>query len=749
MRRLKNASFIVIFMITEYLLKYSALIKSVVAMSVKQKKLTLTLTIAILLCLALANIKIVSSNSTDGQIDLFTQKEPYSGKGPNMPSDAFGPQEIVILYAQITFNELPLQNFLVAFYVQPPSNTSFCRSAMTNSSGIATINFTIPTPSINDSESEVFGEWHTLADVLVDGEYLQDSLSFRVDWIVKLISVKTMDQNLNYRTNFGVEGDVGIEITLRSIAMVMKSATIAVTIQDELGVPVSHFAISDFKVQPNEKLVYLYCKLFIPKWAYVGKATIYVSALTTQTNASGVPYCPPVSTEFYIWIIEPLTITFNDVAVVEVTTSAGLVEVGQTVNISAIVQNEGTESENFDVGAYYGTILIGTSHITLSPYSHATLVFAFNTSSVVLGNYTITVSIPYLIDEADLTDNVFVDGVVEIKPKIPIHDIAIIGVTLSNNSVYVGDLLFINVSVINKGTETETFTVETCYDSSLIKILEVNTLNPSVQATLTFVWDTSSVNLGFYQISAFASLINDTNVSDNTFIDGVVQVKAKPSPSQQYYLTVRTDPLSVVNILGEGWYNEDTNANLTAPEYISVSISVRYRFSFWDVDDTSKPDSQIIVIMDANHTATAHYILQYYLSVSTDPLGITTILGEGWYDESSNVTLNAPAVSHYNFGYWDVNDISQGTGVKSITVYMNAPRNCTAHYTHGPSGLLIPEWFWWPFLPLLILIILLLIILLFYIRRRRRKTETAFYSGWTAWFYGYDLQNRNVKFRRE
>ncbi|MEM3622662.1 MAG: Ig-like domain-containing protein, partial [Candidatus Bathyarchaeia archaeon] len=132
----------------------------------------LTITI-ILLSLPLPNMKAAISESPSGKIDLFTQKEPYSGKGPNNPSDAFSPQEIVILYAFVTYNEMPVQNLLVAFYVQTPNGASFSFSEKTNSSGIATINFTIPWPCENTSESEVFGEWHVLADTVIGDELFQ------------------------------------------------------------------------------------------------------------------------------------------------------------------------------------------------------------------------------------------------------------------------------------------------------------------------------------------------------------------------------------------------------------------------------------------------------------------------------------------------------------------------------------------------------------------------------------------------
>jgi hypothetical protein len=60
---------------------------------------------------------------------------------------------------------------------------------------------------------------------------------------------------------------------------------------------------------------------------------------------------------------------------------------------------------------------------------------------------------------------------------------------------------------------------------------------------------------------------------------------------------------------------------------------------------------------------------------------VATVLGGGWHDEFSNVTLDAPAVSEYDFGYWDVNGVSMTGGINPITILMNEPKNATAHYT--------------------------------------------------------------------
>ncbi|UCB61341.1 MAG: hypothetical protein JSW72_04645, partial [Candidatus Bathyarchaeota archaeon] len=160
-----------------------------------------------------------------------------------------------------------------------------------------------------------------------------------------------------------------------------------------------------------------------------------------------------------------------------------------------------------------------------------------------------------------------------------------------------------------------------------------------------------------------------------------VFVYSPPQPT--YYLTVETDPAAVTTIPGEGWYNEDDDVPLTAPNYVVVATDARYKFTYWDVDGVPQGAgvNPITIHMDANHTATAHYVLQFYLAVKTSPSGVAAIPGEGWYDQSSNVSLVAPPVAGYDFLYWDVDGASQGSQVASILVSMNAPHIATAYYT--------------------------------------------------------------------
>jgi hypothetical protein len=676
-------------------------------MRTKLRGLAVALAIsAILLSSALSSIEMAFSSSSGGSIDLFTDKEHFNGKGPNVQCDAFGPEEKVVLCALVAWNDFPVENLVVAFSVRLPTNASFVLTAITAPDGIATVNFTIHVPPMSINESDFFGVWLAQANVLMDNEVYEDTMWFKVDWIVKLISVRTIDGNLTSRVNFGIGGDVGLEIALRSVSMIARSAVLSVAIKDELAVPVNLTTINDFQVQPNEKMAFIYCKLQIPKWTYVGEATVLVSALTAPSEKNGVPYCPEVSTNFYAVPEEPLAVHFHDVAVVSVLPMVTSVEIGQSLNVGVIAQNEGTEVERFNVTARCDDLPFGASKsITLLPHSHVTFDFTLDTSLFGVGNHTLSASAPYLADEADLTDNLLVDGLVEVRTKPPtiIHDIAIEKIEVSNDSVYIGDQLQVNVSVLNKGNGTETFNVEVHYNLSLIGISQINALAPYALTTAVFTWNTSYVPEGTYQISAFAPLIRDVNASDNALVNGYVNVKSKPAPPSPPNMF---HDVAVLNVYPSSYL-----------AYIGDVVNIT-----------------VVVKNLGNYTES------FTLTVSTDSLAFRTSL----------VQALAPGAQRTLVFRWDTTHVREGDYMLSASAsYIPDEANYDNNrYVDGivrvvtaPRREFIPDWFYWFLLLLLLILVGILLLALWY--RRRRKSEAAFYSGWTAWYYGYDLRGRS------
>ena len=129
-------------------------------------------------------------------------------------------------------------------------------------------------------------------------------------------------------------------------------------------------------------------------------------------------------------------------------------------------------------------------------------------------------------------------------------------------------------------------------------------------------------------------------------------------PTPAYCLTVKTAPQGITTISGEGLYIANTNVTLPAPTYVNVSTTARYRFDYWDVDGTSRGSgvNPITVFMSANHTATAHYVMQYaivfnHTGLSSDATG-TIVTANGnpeaytqlpftlWVDSGSSVTYS-------------------------------------------------------------------------------------------------------------
>ena len=122
--------------------------------------------------------------STEGySIDVYTQR---GGIGPGEASEPFKVGELVVLYAEVKNNSVPVEDKPVVFYVYGPPNpyenlTSITVQS-TNSSGIASVSFVIGAMGMEHWEERLVGTWLVIAKVLFDPEVFNDSLTFECDW---------------------------------------------------------------------------------------------------------------------------------------------------------------------------------------------------------------------------------------------------------------------------------------------------------------------------------------------------------------------------------------------------------------------------------------------------------------------------------------------------------------------------------------------------------------------------------------
>ena len=182
-----------------------------------------------------------------------------------------------------------------------------------------------------------------------------------------------------------------------------------------------------------------------------------------------------------------------------------------------------------------------------------------------------------------------------------------------------------------------------------------------------------------------------------------------PPPQKRYYLTVRTDPVGITTIPGEGLYNEGTNVTLTAPTYVDVSANMRYRFNYWDIDGASQGSgvNPINVNMGSNHTATAHYVTQYCVSfnqtgISSDATG-TVVIVDGsnkaygdlpfnkWVDSGSSVTYSysSPVSSTVTGKRYRLNGVTGPSSPITVTGPATVVGNYVTQYmvTFAQTGL--------------------------------------------------------------
>lgn len=111
------------------------------------------------------------------------------------------------------------------------------------------------------------------------------------------------------------------------------------------------------------------------------------------------------------------TISTHDVSVTSVSSSHTEAIMGQVVNITVRVKNEGIYTETFNVTTYYDENPIQTQEVTnLTPAGQANLTFNWNTIGIPLDvDYTIKAEASAVTNETDLADNTLTDGTVIVK----------------------------------------------------------------------------------------------------------------------------------------------------------------------------------------------------------------------------------------------------------------------------------------------------------------------------------------------
>lgn len=181
------------------------------------------------------------------------------------------------------------------------------------------------------------------------------------------------------------------------------------------------------------------------------------------------------------------------------------------------------------------------------------------------------------------------------------------------------------------------------------------------------------------------------NVTMNTNKTATAYYKA------EYHLYVWDWPLNQTSLFDDytGWYGNCTHVTMTADDTIPAGAGIRYKFYGWWRKGLGYFSTSRTITIHINYTAgllpiylEACYKLQYELTAKTDPTGIATIPGQGWYDAGTmNVPLCVPDTimidsgSRYVFDEWVKDPGGYTDSDNCTTIDMTGPRNATAFYT--------------------------------------------------------------------
>jgi hypothetical protein len=250
--------------------------------------------------------------SPGAAIDLYDQyPDPYGGQGPNQHSDSFAPQQLVCLYAKVTFGGDRVTNKLVVFEVHDALGDKVTLlQNYSDLNGIATVCFRIPMTDMTPGvwNPAIFGWWHVIATVEVDQVTVNDTLDFQVGWLVQVTNVATVGAPyLKY-------SDVmNFTATLQTIHEQPIWVLVSVDSYDVMGYPISEIAFWVFvnatraacpftgNMTTTTGGMYVYPNLIqnIPTWARVGTASVIGYALTDWPRNGGTPYGPQSPTTLF------------------------------------------------------------------------------------------------------------------------------------------------------------------------------------------------------------------------------------------------------------------------------------------------------------------------------------------------------------------------------------------------------------------------------------------------------------------
>jgi hypothetical protein len=172
-------------------------------------------------------------------------------------------------------------------------------------------------------------------------------------------------------------------------------------------------------------------------------------------------------------------------------------------------------------------------------------------------------------------------------------------------------------------------------------------------------------------------LTSDFSIVDDGFVIDCLEWQSQP-------VTATIDSVRY-ELPKSFWWDNGSSHSVSVPLTIDdlTLAGKRYAFTEWS-GLSSLPSNNITFTLSTHGILTANYNTQYYLTINTDPGGLTpqpNISPPGpWYDDGTLLTCTAQTVNGYTFDHWTVDETNQGQDINPIGITMNEPHAAIAHY---------------------------------------------------------------------
>jgi len=184
------------------------------------------------------------------------------------------------------------------------------------------------------------------------------------------------------------------------------------------------------------------------------------------------------------------------------------------------------------------------------------------------------------------------------------------------------------------------------------------------------LWDSTGTNE--------APITNPSSSLTTVAMDNYYTVQA--NWQEQYHLRVNS---AYGMPTGQDWYDSGTQATFRVPSPVDHGNGTRRVFIQW-TGDSNATTANATINMGSPHNVTANWKTQYYFTVGADPSGITTVSGDGWYDNGTVAATGTAKLSISDVGlrYVFVTWVVDGSNVSGnpIRVTMDSPYTAIARY---------------------------------------------------------------------